>query len=302
MNAHRWIVLTIATILMAVAANFAVAISVDPYGMWRDPTGRKLPIAVTANGRKAKFFLSKHYVPDNFEGLIIGPSVLANWDISSIAGTRVYNLSLDGADAVEEKLVMDQALHHGHYKLAIFALDPTNTSVHSVKGGLDHTTSSEDIASFHLYIEEAAYAFREIHSGAGYADIAPNGHYNRRFRKSLEPKAEDPSRFQVDPIALNQWREMISALQRQGAFIVYVVPPIYRPSYLLNRWYFQTYKARIVPLVPNAPLIDFNSPEYAALCSDPDNFADAEHTEPAGAAKFSVLLSEFVTQEIKRDK
>jgi hypothetical protein len=298
MSGHRWIVMTIATILAVAAANFAVAYAVDPYGMWRDPAGRQLPIAVIANGRKAKFLLSEHYVPANFGGLMVGPSVLANWDISTIAGTRIYNLSLDGANAAEEKLVLDQALHQGHYKLAIFALNPTNTSSHWIKGGLDQTTSAEAIASFHLYIQEVAYALRALHHGAGYVDIAPNGRYNRRLRKSLELEVENPTRFQIDPTALYQFREMISALQRQGAFIVYVVPPIYEPSYLLNKRYLQAYTATIVSLVPKAPVIDFNDPKYTALCSDPNNFADFEHTAPAGTAKFSVLLAGLVSQAI----
>lgn len=302
MNGKRWIFLTIGTILSVAGANAVVAYAVDPYGIWRDPAGRQLPIAVTANGRKAKFLLSMRYVPANFDGLIIGPSVLANWDISSIAGSRIYNLSLDGADAAEEKLVLDQALRRGHYKLAIVVLDPTNTSLHSIKGGLDQTTLSEGIASFHLYIQEAAYAARALHRGAGYVDITPNGQYTRHFHKLLKVEIEDPAGFQIDPIALQQFRDMILALQTQGAFIVYVVPPVYKPDYMLNRVYFQTYKTSILSLIPNAPVIDFNGQDYTELCSDPSNFADFEHTEPAGAAKFSALLVERVSQAIATGK
>jgi hypothetical protein len=188
-------------------------------------------------------------------------------------------------------MVLDQALRQGHYKLAIIALDPTNTSSHSIKGGLDQTKSAEAIASFHLYIQEVAYALRALHHGNGYVDIAPNGHYTRHFRKSLELKAEDPARFKIDPIALEQLREMILALQKQGASIFYVVPPMYKPFYLLNSGYYQTYKTEIVSLLPKAPVVDFNSPEYTELCSDPNNFADFEHTEPLGAAKFSAFLA-----------
>jgi hypothetical protein len=302
MSGRLWIVLTIATILTVAAGNFTIAYAVDPYGLWRNPAGRQLPIAVTANGRKAKFLLSKRYVPTNFDGLIVGPSVLATWDLSSIAGTRVYNLSIDGADAAEEKLVVDQALHQGHYKLAIFAINPTNTSSHSIKGGLDQTTTAEAFASVHLYIQEVAYALRAIHHRAGYVDIDSNGRYNRRIRKFLEPEVEDRARFQIDPVALADFRNMILTLQKQGAFIVYVVPPIYKPSYLLNKPYFQAYRATMVSTMPKAPVIDFNDPEYNALCSDPNNFADSEHTEPLGAVKFSLLLGELVSQAMTTGK
>ena len=182
-SSRSWIALTIATILAVALADIAIALIVDPYGIWRNPVGRKLPIAIFTSGRKAKFLMSKRYIPSNYDGLIIGPSSVANWDVGTLAGAQIYNLSIDGANTTEEKLVLDQALRTGSYKIAILALVPGTTSSHNVRGGLEATTTAESLASFHLYIQEFAYAFRATHHGSGYIDIAPNGHYNFHNRK-----------------------------------------------------------------------------------------------------------------------
>jgi hypothetical protein len=302
MSGRRWVVLTIATILAVAGVDIAAAYIVDPYGVWRNPVGRQLPVAVITNGRKAKFLMSKRYIPANFNGLILGASAVANWNVSTLAGTRIYNLSIDGGDAVEQKLVLDQALDRGHYRLAVLALAPVNTNSHEVKGGLGETTTAEALASFHLCIQEAAYALRAAHHGAGYVDIAPNGHYNFQKRKNLEPIELGPTFFQIDPVALKQYRAMISALQNQGAVIVYVVPPLYEPFYQLHRSEYQAYFKTILPLLPSAPVIDFQDPEYTALRSDPDNFFDVQHTESQGADKFSALLGELVPKAIAAEK
>jgi hypothetical protein len=298
MNNRHWILLTLATIVAVATVEMGVACLVDPYGVWRNPVGRKLPIAVITNGRKAKFLLSKSYIPANFDGLIIGPSSLANWDVVKLGGSEIYNLSIDGGDATEEKLVLDQALKRGHYKIAIVVLAPINTSSHAVHGGLDATTTAEALASFHLSIQEIAYALRAIHHGAGYVDIAPNGHYNFGKVRSLEPIEMGEELFRIDPIALEQYRDMIMALQKQDAAIVYVVPPLYEPFYQLHKADLRAYLERILPLLPKAPVIDFQSSQYVALRNDPDNFVDVEHTDSGGAAKFSLLLRQVAPQAI----
>ena len=302
MNVRRWIVLTIATILSVTAADIAIAFLVDPYGMWRDPAGRQLPVAVITNGRKAKFLLSKHYVPANFDSLIIGPSILASWNVPSLAGTRVYNLSIDGGNAVEEKLVLDQALQRGHYKIAVIVLAPINTSSREVKGGLDRTTPAEALASFHLYIQEAAYALRALHHGAGYIDIASNGQYTFHSRKSLHPEDVDPTHFQIDPIALSKFRDMIVNLKRQTTSIVYVAPPLYEPFYQLHRAEFDGYLKTMLPLLPQAPVINFQDAEYKSLRNDPDNFVDCEHMETRGSDKFSALLRSLAPAALASEK
>src|SRR5207248_1636563 len=91
MTARRWLLLTFSIPGLAVAVTAALAWAVDPYGVLRDPTGRRLSVFLFE--RKARFLMSRRYVPANFDGLLIGPSSSANWDVPNLAGVRIYNLS-----------------------------------------------------------------------------------------------------------------------------------------------------------------------------------------------------------------
>src|ERR1700676_4053656 len=106
MTGHRWVFLTLATIMVLVGSVFGIGYAIDPYGLLRDPSGRKL--AIYFSERKAKFLMRKRYVPANFDGLLIGASETANWDVPTLAGTKIYNESLHGVSASEERYVVSQ--------------------------------------------------------------------------------------------------------------------------------------------------------------------------------------------------
>jgi hypothetical protein len=47
-------------------------------------------------------------------------------------------------------------------------------------------------------------------------------------------------------------------------------------------------------LVPEAPVIDFDAPEYLSFRSDPENFFDPYHLEPRGASQIVSDLQRLV--------
>jgi hypothetical protein len=173
---------------------------------------------------------------------------------------------------------------------------------HAVRGGLETTTTGESLASFHLYIQEAAYLLRAAHNGQDYVDIAPDGHYIFHKKKDLNIDALKPGVFSIDPIALAQFRAMVLSMQERGAAIVYVVPPIYEPFYQAHQAEFETYLKTIVPQLPDAPVINFQGPAYSSLSGDPDNFCDVWHTDAVGADKFSPILGEFEQRALQGDQ
>jgi len=275
-----------------------LAFAVDPYGVWREPRGRSLPVAVITTARKAKFLLSQRYVPANFDGLILGPSSVANWNVPSLDGARLYNLAIAGADASEEKLILDQALQHGHYRFALIALVPIMTASHEVQSGLDTTKNAEALGSIHLYIQELAHGMRLAHHGAGYIDIADDGHYNYPTPKNFTFNDPDPSFFVFDPVAVEQCRQMVTELKAQGATVVYVLPPLYETLYERSQARYDGYARAILPMLPKAPVIDFQTPEYRALSSDRSNFIDGQHLSVQGEQRFTSLLEQLVPKAL----
>jgi hypothetical protein len=277
-----------------------IAYLIDPYGVLRNSSGRKL--AIYFSPRKAKFFMSKRYVPSNFDGLVVGASGSGNWDVPFLAGARIYNESLDGANAAEERIVVNQALPKGHYKVAVFLLSPAMTRNHEIRDGLYTSKITETVGSIHLFIHEAAFLLIAAHLRSVKVYATTDGQFIWNKPRRLKPTHLEPTFFQIDPIALEDFRVLVRSLQQRGAAIVYVIPPFYEPCYELDKNSLDAYRAKIRPLLPAAPIIDFDAPEYTYLRSDPNNFFDCDHVGPEGSAKVSALLDSLVPTAIKAGK
>ncbi len=298
MTGRRWVVLTLATIMTVVGIVFAIGFAIDPYGLLRDPGGRKL--AVYFSERRAKFLLSKRYVPENFDGLLIGSSESANWDVPTLGGARIYNESLHGVSATEERFVVNQALNKGHFKLAVIMLTPSFTHGHDFKEGLDTVRTSEAIGSIHAIVNATARVLVQMHVKFRNSESTPFGAdpFVASKKRIYSLRTLDPSFFQPDLIALEDLRSMVQSLRDRGARIVYVVPPVYKPLYDLNRAGYGSYLEIVRHALPPGPVIDFNAPEYASLTSDWSIFFDVYHPKPKGAAAFSALLVKLVPAEL----
>jgi hypothetical protein len=292
MTSRQWILRTVAAIALILCVNFAVAIALDPYGIFREPRGRKLTVAFA--GRKAKFLLSKRYVPANYDSLLIGPSSSENWDPASIPGVTMYNESILGSNVVEEKRIVDQALPARTYKLAICILYPTMTSNHAIVDGLDAVSTAEALGSIHLYIHELAEILTAAHRSIGKTSD-PNG------TTPLKPIAQKfdimqyPSDyFRVDPIAMADYTAMVQSLEARGARIVYVIPPLYEPCRQANAIAFDIYKEKMAQNLPQAPTLDLSGPDFAAFRANPANYVDCFHVNADGARQISAYLAQNI--------
>jgi hypothetical protein len=298
MTGRRWIILTIATSVAVAGIAAAIAYAIDPYGVLRDPSGRKLSVYMYE--RKAKYLMSQRYVPANFDGLIIGASSTAVMDLPTLAGVRLYDESIPRGNATEEHILANQALIKGHYKLAIILLAPSMTSRHDVAEGLDSVMKTEAIASIHLFVHEAGYILHAAHIRfyKNRGSAAPDGQlvglapFPGVF--NLRPlKAED---LQIDPVAIKDYRDLIQSLRSRGTTIVYLVPPLYEPYYQLNKQGFQTNLEAVLTQLPPAPVIDLSSPKYTALRSDRGNYEDCSHMNAKGSAKAAAILNQLVSE------
>jgi len=91
---------------------------------------------------------------------------------------------------------------------------------------------------------------------------------------------------------------MAESLRDRGARIGYVVPPVYKPLYELNRAGYKTYLQTMRRILPPGPVLDFNDPEYSRLTSARDMFFGCFHVRPKGAAAFSALLAALMPNAI----
>jgi len=130
------------------------------------------------------------------------------------------------------------------------------------------------------------------------SDALPDGTDPFVEPRGIYVRTLDPSYFQLDPIAVEAYRSMVESLRNNGASIVYVYMPIYRPLYDLNKTSYTTYLETMRRNLPPAPLVDFNGPEYTSQTSDRSNFFDCFHMRPRGAEAFVPLLTKLVQEAI----
>ena len=296
MTDRLWIRLTLGTAILVAALAIAVGYAIDPYGLFRDPSGRKL--CVYFEERKAKFFMSKRYVPANFDSLLLGPSSSDNWDMSSLAGVRIFNESLSGGNASEARILVNQAAQRKHFKLAVLVLAPIMTHNHDVDAQLEDVNPFEAIVSIHAFVHEVDYLRLATHHDLGKVAAAPNGQYQFIFPRHFDGPPMGPDDFAIDPVALKEYRNLVQMFRNQGTTVIYLLPPIYEPYYQAYKSGFDDYARRILAELPPAPVVDFQSPQYTAFRSNTDNFLDWYHLEPVGAAKAVHLLEQAMAESM----
>jgi hypothetical protein len=299
MTSTSWIIRTAALIAALLCINFAVAISTDPYGLFRDTHGRQLRYVFA--GRKAKYLLSKHYVPQNYDALLIGPSSGENWDLSGITGYKFYNESILGSNVVEEKRIVDQAIPSGQFKLAVFILYPTMTVGHDMKDGLDAVSWVEALGSIHLYINGITELLGEMHHPVARAS-APDGTTPLRESapQQIVGQHYPPDYYKLDPIAVASYQQLVKSLQDRGAQIIYIVPPLYEACRTANAVELEDHKAAMERLLPEAPVLDMDGPEFADFRSDIGNYIDCFHVNAKGAARIDAYLTQGIPAALNR--
>ena len=104
---------------------------VNEYGLFGNTKG--MSINIWNNERTSKYLLSFNYIPTNFEGILIGPSVSDNLDTKKISGFKIYNASIDGGNISELKYIVENVIQRGNLKFIIICLSPYITKDHGPK-------------------------------------------------------------------------------------------------------------------------------------------------------------------------
>src|SRR5579862_4304007 len=214
MNPRTWIVETVIAVTV-IALIIAVANwSIDLYGIFRNAKG--LQLSGYGDTRSAKYLLNERYVPNNFNSLIVGPSISANWDVRKLEILKTYNDSLNGGDIVELKAIADQALATSKIRFVILLIHPYLTLTHDFKTvTLTPQLNSGALGSIGL---EEAYIQRirvmlhlaepefDAFGVADYSNI-PN-EMNSNEKQLMTPGVD----FTIDPVAMQTYRDFVAEL------------------------------------------------------------------------------------------
>jgi hypothetical protein len=296
LNPGVWLTGAIGATALIVLLNIFVAYRMDVFGVFRDTHGRRLFTA--AHERKAKYLLNERYVPQNFDALVVGSSTSINWRTTEFTGYKFYNESLEGGNAVEEKILVDEALKTGHYKVALICLHPHLTSARVLNDGLDAVDKSEALGS-ELSFRMEFHALRDRFQGPRAPYFFPDGSHDMPERVPKPPNEGEAMVGSVpDDVSVKALRELVQELVSSGTRIVYVVSPLYGANYEINRKVMTDYLTMGKQDFYVAPVIDFNDPEYQSFRYEPKNFIDEVHLSAQGTATLSRLINSRMHQAL----
>lgn len=305
MPPRTWLLTTIGLLLTVGGGLIALNTSLDIYGIFHNPRGRRL--AVFGDERVAKYLLSGRYVPENFDAVLIGSSVSANWNTSQIRGLRVYNESIYGGNINEEKSFLDQALSRPGIRVVFLVVHPFLTHSHAFE--TVRLTPREKLAAlgsqslWQAYLEMIRIRLHRSRQtsdafGTNFADPLRIG-LNPTLRQMMRP-GED---FEIDPIALDIYKEAVAELHTRQVKIVFIVPPLSENLLAQKRTafqkYFQTFQT---VMAAQDMLIDFISDQFTAFRMNSKNFADGIHLEHAAAAEVISVIDAHIAQWISQGR
>jgi hypothetical protein len=293
MKPSYWLVTTIAIFLLLAGAGIAANVYVDIYGLYRDTRGRHL--VDYGDNRIAKYLLSERYVPENFDAVLIGPSVSSNWDTHGIHTLRTYNESLNGSNFVEQECLVQQAIASpGRLKVVMIVVHPSMTADHE----FDTVRLTEELnrtALGSLSLFEAykdwfgRYRNRRLTISDDYGTdfFEDPVHLNATAARLMQPGSD----FPMDPEAVAAFRRMLAACRRRHVRLVYVGPPMSPSIFAPKREAFRNYSTFIDrERWPGEQVIDLNSERYASFICNPRNFSDGVHISKAGTPRIVALL------------
>jgi len=282
------------TILAGVIITATVLINmyIDIYGLFLGRKDRK----VYVNERTSKYLFSFRYIPENYDGFIIGPSLSANLNPAEIKGYRVYNSSIMGANISDLHYLVNNIIQKGDMKLAIICLDPYLTKDFGKKNAtIDPKEYWGALGSTNLSKTYLMYFVRRYNLRPGsYAQdiIDENGRNNFELEmKNLDSKIiiEEKVKLRqneqttIDPRSYEELGVVLAELRAKKIKILGYFSPVPYPLYSIGNKKYKAFEDKIKKLfTPDDIVINLNDEKYKTITSDYKTFIDHGHLSLAG--------------------
>ena len=298
LQAAFWSWLVVVTVAVVGGAFVAVNYRIDPMGLFH----ARPRIIVYTNERWSKYLLSIRYVPEQFDAVLVGTSVTANWNTGLMQPLRAYNLSLEGANVSEERLLLENVLSRRKPKIVIFCIHPYLTASQGRKTPFmtrrDYWSafgSLELLKVYHARWRVEQHKSRQEFNEFGREDLrAPSRPWSAQGMASGKW-------YGIDERSLAEYGRMVASARAAGSRVIAVVPPVSSEHWAYMAGAYHEYQQKILSFFRSDELlIDFNTPPYNGLREDRRNFPDGVHlTEPA-ADTVSMELSRLVRDWLTR--
>lgn len=294
----RFLVVTLGVTLGGCLLIGLINWRINFYGVFGDVRGERR--VIVGNEHQTRYLHSFNYIPSNFDALLVGSSIASNFDPSLVRGVRMYNAAISGGNITQERLIAEQALQRGHFKLLVICINPYMVLSHGRKtGGMESRDRWSAFGSADLissYLGAVAIRFglmpnRFTADGMQNIEAAGLPAPAKAQRTGSSQSAVADKAFALDAVALAELSQLIRLGHDVGARVVGVFPPVYLPRYRERRRAYAEFEVRIREIFPPGDqVIDLNDGSFDELTSAPEHFLDGVHLRKEGARKTMKLI------------
>ncbi|MDH5216060.1 MAG: hypothetical protein OEX19_00040 [Gammaproteobacteria bacterium] len=291
MTSKAFVVRVILVTLFTLSVNILVSIFIDDYGLYRSTIDRE--IKIHGSERTSKYLLSHKYIPDNFEGILIGPSygdLMMNTRL--INGFKIYNLSLNGGNISELRILLNKVLERKKMRFVVICVDPyvfkdNGRKTNSITPK-EYWSALGSVNSFSLQVKKIVNWYNPeanpyFDSGWGYYDstfakrkLNSRLEINKRLAKGVED-------IVVHPSSLREFGAVLEKLHLLDIDVFMYFYPKHE-EILKNTPSYDEFKSKIMALTSKQDIVwDFNSNQYSRLVKQAESFSDGSHLSKVGA-------------------
>ena len=284
------------------------------YNIYRNEFGlfgnfKEKEYRVYRNERTSKYLFSYNYVPNNFDGILIGPSLSTiEMNTKNIKNNKIYNLSVNGANISELKYLIDNVFKYGDIKKFIICLDPylfqdsgLKTASINKKEYYASFLSPRFIYNYYLKKKERLVDPKN--------DIYQNSYWGYRFNDPKDIKisstysinnvladiGEEKFKSIIDDKAYLEVTEIFEDVRKRNIKVIAYFFP--RPKRIFERYYdkasYLLYKEKIDKLLDYDKdiIIDLNQKEFDYFRNNDENYADVAHLSKKGGEEMISILN-----------
>ncbi len=316
MTSRKLVCIYLVLLIVILVGTAFVNYRINEFGLFGNETGEKFRIY--HNERTTKHLYSYSYIPNNFDGILVGPSLSGiNKDTKFLNNGNIYNLSLKGGNISELRVLVENVLKYGDIKTFIICLDPFITKDAGMKSA--YINQKEFLSTFGSLFTLRYYVNKFLDIKKGEKSEFYGSYYgalNYRY-KYKDVTSEDISNKIDERLSLYDNNEMLEFLEiNETAFedLKYVLESVRKRNIKVVPYYFprpkritehpsyaekyNIYRTKIDSILDydSDIVIDFKTKEYDYIRDDLSSYATLGHLTPSGAAKVLKVIDEHLAE------
>lgn len=301
MTSKQYIVSVLTSVFFIISTLVCINLYLNDFSLFWD----RSEVRIWGEEKTSKYLLSYKYIPNNFEGILMGPSVSVNMDTKKIQGFKIYNLSMNSGNASELKYPVDNVLNSGKIKYLIICLYPYLTKDSGRKGRQidekEYWGSLYSILPIHILwrrMKIKLWPESDVFHNSNWGFYDTNMQKkNFIFNDFIEKYRKNPRReIHVDLKAYDELAEIVKLAHKKNVQVLAYYYPIYYEfieSYRQSRAWIN-YQQMMNELFTKKDLLwDMNLPEFDYITHEYTSYSDGHLSDVGAERVISVINSKL---------